>query len=161
MLHVAVRERDRTIALDSVMTFDMRVMTSLSRARTYAAVLSGFAVCALIIAGVGLFGILSYSIAQRSREIGLRTALGARQRQIVQLVLRQGILTAGVGLGIGLTIALASAKALSPFVFGITPHDLPSFAAVAVAVTIVTIAACVIPARRAARLDPLVALRRE
>jgi putative ABC transport system permease protein len=161
MLQVAVREQDRTLALDSIMTLDMRVMNSLSRARTYAAVLGGFALCALVIAGVGLFGLLSYSIAQRSREIGLRTALGAEQRQIIQLVLRQGLVTAAVGIVGGLTVALASAKALSPFLFGIATHDVLSFAVVAAAVTVVTMVASVIPARRAARLDPLVALRGE
>ena len=160
MLRAAVREQDRAVALDSVLSMDARVMTSLARQRTYATMLGVFAVCAAIIAGVGLFGVLSYSIAQRAREIGLRTALGAQQRQIVQLVLRQGVVTAAAGIVLGLAISLASAKALAALLFGVATYDVTSFAAVAAALTGVVAVACVIPARRAARLDPLVTLRR-
>jgi ABC-type antimicrobial peptide transport system permease subunit len=105
--------------------------------------------------------VLSYSIAQRSREIGLRTALGAQQRQIVQLVLRQGVITAAVGLFFGLAISLASAKALAPLLFGVATYDTTSFAVVAIGLAAVVVLSCIVPARRAARLDPLVTLRRQ
>lgn len=160
MLQAAVRDLDREVALDSVMTMDTRVMTSLARQRTYAVILGAFAICAALIAGVGLFGVLSYTIAQRAREIGLRTALGAQQRQIVQLVLRQGVVTAIAGIVAGLAMAVAGAKALTPLLFGVSTYDVASFAAVAVSLLAVVMAACIIPARRAAKLDPLVALRR-
>jgi putative ABC transport system permease protein len=158
-LRNAVREEAPSLALDSVMTMEDRVMTSLARPRTYALLLGGFALFALAIAGVGLFGVLSYSVAQRSREIGVRTALGAQPRDIVRLVLRQALLLAGGGLLVGLAVSAAAVKSLSTFLYGVTTHDWVTFAAVPLALAIVTAVACVVPARRAARVDPLRALR--
>jgi putative ABC transport system permease protein len=158
-LRDAVRREAPSLALDSVMTMEDRVMTSLARPRTYALLFSGFAVFALTIAGVGLFGVLSYSVAQRSREIGVRSALGARPRDIVALVLRQAMVIASAGLIAGLAVAAAAARVLSTFLYGVTTHDAWSFATVPVAVGLVAVVACVVPARRAARLDPLTALR--
>lgn len=159
MLRAAVREQDRLLAVDSIMTLDERVTTSLSRPRTYAALLGGFAFGALAIAGVGLFGMLSYGVAQRSREIGVRTALGAQPRDIVALVLRQGIMMAGAGLAVGLAAAGIAVKVLSTFLYGVTTHDVVSFTGVPIVLGIVTAVACVVPARRAARVDPLAMLR--
>jgi putative ABC transport system permease protein len=158
-LRNAVRLEGPTLAIDSVMTMEDRVVTSLARPRTYALLLGGFAAFAALIAGVGLFGVLSYSVAQRSREIGVRTALGARPRDIIALVLRQAMVMAGIGVAVGMVVASASAKVLAAFLFGITAHDAWSFAAVPVVLVIVTAIACVVPARRAARVDPLIVLK--
>jgi putative ABC transport system permease protein len=159
MLRAAVREQDRRLVVDSIMTLDERVMTSLSRPRTYAILVGAFALSALVIAGVGLFGVLSYTVAQRSREIGVRTALGAQPRDIAALVLRQGMLMAGAGLAAGLAAAGAAVRVLSAFLYGVTTHDPLSFVIVPVVLGIVTAVACIVPARRAARVDPLAALR--
>ncbi len=158
-LRTAVREQDRTLVVDSIMTLDERVMTSLARPRAYATLLAAFALGAVLIAGVGLFGVLSYGVAQRAREIGVRTALGAQSRDIVTLVLRQGLVMAAAGLVVGLGASLAAARVLSSFLYGVTAYDAASFLAVAFVLAAVVALACIVPARRAARVDPLTALR--
>src|SRR5262249_19012787 len=145
--------------VDSLMTMDDRVLRALAKPRLYAVVLGGFAAAALAIAALGLFGVLSYIVAQRSREIGVRTALGAQPSDIVRLVLRQVAAVVAGGIACGLPGGFAVARALTPILYGIDAHDVTSFVAVAVVLTLVAAAACVVPARRAARVDPLNALR--
>lgn len=159
MLRTAVREQDPTVALDSIMTMEERVATSLAKPRLYAILLTGFAVAALAITGVGLFGVLSYAVAQRAREIGVRTALGAQVHDIVALVLRQAIAIGVAGSAIGLWAAYVSTRYLSAFLYGVARGDLVSYVAVAAAVAIVAAIACIVPARRAARVDPISVLR--
>ena len=159
ILRDLVKQEAPTLALDSVMTMDDRVMTSLARPRTYALLLAGFAAFALAIAGVGLFGVLSYSVAQRTREIGVRTALGAQARDIVRMIFRQGLGITGLGVVTGLLMSVAAARSLSTFLFGVTAFDPTSFVVVPLILTVVAVAACLVPARRAARVDPLQALR--
>jgi len=154
-----VKQEAPTLALDSVMTMDDRVMTSLSRPRTYALLLAGFAAFALAIAGVGLFGVLSYSVAQRTREIGVRTALGAQARDIVRMIFREGLGLTSVGVVTGLLMSAAAARSLSTLLFGVTAFDITSFVLVPLILAAVAVAACLVPARRAARVDPLQALR--
>jgi predicted permease len=158
-LRALVREEAPAAALDSVMTMEDRVMTSLAKPRLYAVVLAGFAVFALLIAGVGLFGVLSYSVALRTREIGVRTALGAQARDIVWLVLRQAAVIAVIGIVVGLWTSFAASRYVSAFLYGVDPHDAVSFGAVSVLLVVVTVVACIVPARRAASVDPLQALR--
>jgi putative ABC transport system permease protein len=136
-----------------------RVLTNLAMPRLYAVVLAGFGAFAIAIAGVGLFGVLSYSVAQRAREIGVRTALGARTRDIVALVVREAALMAAAGAVIGLWFASAASRSLSRFLYGVGPHDPLTFASVAAVLVVVAAIACVVPAQRAARVDPLAALR--
>ena len=159
VLRAAVREQDPAVAVDSIATLDERVMTSLAKPRLYTTLLTGFAIAALAIAGVGLFGVLSYSVAQRSREIGIRTALGAQRWDVIALVLRQALAVAIAGVALGLFASFALSAYLASFVYGVTTHDAASFAAVAVVVVIVAAVACVVPARRAAGVDPVVALK--
>jgi putative ABC transport system permease protein len=147
------------LALDSVMTMEDRVMTSLATPRLYAVVVSSFGMFALVVAGVGLFGVLSFSVAQRTREIGLRSALGARTRDIVALVLGQVLWIVGVGVVLGFTAALAGVPLLSKFLYGVSPHDAATFVAAAIAIVSVAAAACLVPARWATNVDPLTALR--
>jgi putative ABC transport system permease protein len=158
-LRSLVHEQAPALALDSVMTMEDRVMTSLAKPRLYAVLLAWFGVFALLIAGVGLFGVLSFSVAQRTREIGVRSALGAQARDIVALVLGQALWIVGVGVALGLAAALAGVRLLSAFLYGISPHDGLTFAAVPIVIAAVAAVACLVPARRAAKVDPLTALR--
>jgi predicted permease len=158
-LRSLVHEQAPALALESVMTMEDRVMTSLARPRLYAVVLVWFAVFALLIAGVGLFGVLSFSVAQRTREIGVRSALGAQAHDIVVLVLRQALSIVAVGVLFGLAAALAGVRLLSSFLYGISPHDALTFIVVPIVIVAVAAIACVVPARRAAKVDPLKALR--
>jgi putative ABC transport system permease protein len=158
-LRGAVHEQEAAAALDSVMTMEERVMTSLAKPRLYAMLLSAFGLFALLIAGVGLFGILSYAVSQRSREIGVRTALGAQTRDIIALVLKPAAVVAVGGMVLGLVASFALARLLAAFLYGVAVHDMTSFVVVAIVVVLVAAIASVIPARRAARIDPLVVLK--
>jgi len=158
-LRSLVHEQAPALALDSVMTMEDRVMASLARPRLFAVVLAWFGVFALLIAGVGLFGVLSFSVAQRTREIGVRSALGAQARDIVALVLRQALWIIGIGVLFGLAAAMAAVRLLSAFLYGISPHDALTFVAVPIVIVAVAAVACLVPARRAAKVDPLTALR--
>lgn len=158
-LRALIREQDDSQALESVMTMEDRLSESLARPRLYAVLLSGFAVFALIIAAVGLFGVLAYSVAQRRREIGVRTALGARPRDVVALVARQALgMTVG-GVAAGLAVSIVAVRYLGTFLYGVSAHDTATFVAVPCALVVIAIIACAAPARRAARIDPLQALR--
>jgi predicted lysophospholipase L1 biosynthesis ABC-type transport system permease subunit len=158
-LRQIVTAEEPSAVLESVMTMDERVMGSLARPRLYAVVLAGFAACALLIAAVGLFGVLSYSVAQRSRELGVRAALGARPAQIVGLVLREGLVIGGLGIAAGVGAALLVTEWMSSFLYGVAPRDAVTFVGVPAGLLLITALACALPARRAARLDPLKVLR--
>ena len=155
-----VRAAAPSAPLESVMTLRERVAESLANPRLYTVLLGSFALFALLIAGVGLFGVLSYSVAQRSREIGVRAALGAQVRDIVGLVLRQSMGIALTGVAAGLVASFWIAQTLRQFLYGVTPHDALSFALVAIVLLIVAAAATIVPARRAATVDPVSVLRR-
>jgi putative ABC transport system permease protein len=154
-----VRAQDDGLAFDSMITLEDRLRDSLAEPRLYALLLVAFAVSALIVAGVGLFAVLSYSVSQRAREIGVRSAIGARPIDIVRLVMGQALGLAAAGVGLGLLLAAAAVRALSGFLYGVGPFD-PATLALAVAVLLmVTLVAAVIPARRAARVDPVTVIR--
>ena len=155
-----VRAASRNAALDQVMTMEGRLTTSLARPRLYAVLLGGFAIFALLIAVIGLFGGLSYAVSQRTREIGVRTALGATPGDIMRLVLTQGTAMTVCGLAVGFGVASATMRYLGGFLFGVEPQDPATFIGVAIGLMAVAIVACAIPARRAARIDPILALRR-
>ncbi|HEX5215928.1 MAG TPA: FtsX-like permease family protein, partial [Vicinamibacterales bacterium] len=160
ILRSIVRDVDRNAVVEGVSTMDQRVLDSLAQPRLYSAVLATFAIFAVVITGVGLFGVLSYMVSLRHREIGVRAALGARPAQIVKLVVAQGALMAVAGVVVGLTAAWMLGKYLTTFLYGVTSRDPITFATVAAALILVSIAACAGPAIRAARIDPLRALRR-
>lgn len=157
----AVREADASLVAESILTMDERVLATIARPRLYAIVLGGFAAFALAIAAVGLFGVLSYSVAQRSRELAVRSALGARRIDIVRLILRQGLGVTAVGLGIGLLASMWLARGLAAQLYGVTTADAVTYAAVPTLLVAITAVACAGPARRAATLDPLKVLRGE
>jgi ABC-type antimicrobial peptide transport system permease subunit len=158
-LRTALREEDPTLALDAVMTMDQRIGLSAARPRTYAVLLGGFAVFALLIAGAGLFGVLSYSVTQRSRELAVRSALGASRASVLGVALKQISVALIVGLMTGIALAVVFANRLSPFLFGVSSTDWISFVIAPVALIAVGIAACLVPARRVARTDPVQVLR--
>jgi predicted permease len=158
-LRAIVAETAAGAPIDSISTMQDLVGSSLARPRLYAVLLGSFAGFALAIAGVGLFGVLSYSVSQRSREIGVRAALGAQVSDILLLVLRQSLGIAIAGLAAGVLLSLWLSATLQKFLYGVTPHDAVSFAVVAVVLLLMALAASAAPARRAARIDPVRVLR--
>jgi putative ABC transport system permease protein len=129
------------------------------RFRTF--VLATFAAIALVLAAVGVYGLISYSVAQRTREIGIRVALGAQPRQVLGGMMREGLLLAFTGIAIGLVGAALASRALSRFLFGVSAADVPTFASVAALLLAVALLASYLPSRRALRVDPIAALRTE
>jgi ABC-type antimicrobial peptide transport system permease subunit len=120
-----------------------------------------FAALALILSCVGIYGVISYLVSQRTHEIGVRIALGAQRSDVLRLILGQGVRMALIGVAIGIAAALGLTRLMANQLFGVTTHDPLTFGGVAVLLTLVAVAACYIPARRAMRTDPIVALRYE
>ena len=137
------------------MTLSDRVVTTLARPRLYALLLGAFAVFSVAIAALGLFGVLSYAVAQRSRELAVRIALGARRGDIVRLVLGQGLAVSVIGLAAGLAGSLVLTRTIGALLYGIGRFDAVTYAVVPLLVLTIAVAACLVPARRAARIDPL------
>jgi len=123
--------------------------------------LSTFAVLALSLASIGIYGVISYVVAQRTQEIGLRMAMGAQRKDVLTMVARQGLRLIAIGLACGAIAALAATRALSSLLFGVKPFDVPTFAATALLLLGIAMAASYVPAARAARVDPMVALREQ
>src|SRR5262249_19843618 len=134
---------------------------SIAAPRLTANLLALFALLALAIAAAGIGGVMALSVSQRMHEIGVRMAIGAKPFDIVAMILRQGMLLALVGVALGLAGALAPARAVKNLLFGVAPDDPATFVTVAVVLGFAALAACYTPARRAARVDPLLALRTE
>jgi putative ABC transport system permease protein len=120
-----------------------------------------FATVALALAAVGIYGIMAYAVTERTREFGIRMALGARRQDVLRLVLRRGAVLALLGLGIGLAAALGLTRVLQGLLYGVSATDPPTYAALALGLAAVVLLACYLPARRAARVDPVVALHHE
>jgi predicted permease len=144
-----------------VQTMDSLISDSMASRRFSMILLAVFAVLALLLASVGIYGVISYIVSQRTNEIGVRMALGAQQGDILLLILGRGGRLAALGVAIGLAVALALTRLMASLLYGVGATDPPTFAAVAVLLTMVGLAACYIPARRAAKVDPMVALRYE
>jgi putative ABC transport system permease protein len=160
-----IRERvhklDANLALANVNTMDQWLSNSAAQPRLDTVLLTTFAGVALLIASIGIYGVLAYSVNQRTREIGLRIALGATPARVLRLIVGEGMKVALIGVGIGLAGGLALGRTVSSLVFGVPVRDPMTFTLVAVVLTAIALAACVIPARRASRVDPMVALREE
>ena len=150
-----------TLPLDRVMTMGARLSSSVAQPRFYAVVLGIFAASALALAMVGIYGVIAYTVSRRSREIGLRMALGADGGRIRNLVVRQAALLVGVGVALGLAGSFVTTRALESLLFGVTTLDLPTLVAVPVLLIAVAVAACYLPAHRATRVEPMDALRYE
>jgi putative ABC transport system permease protein len=152
---------DGNLPVSNVNTLDAVVAKSISQQRFYMLLLTLFAAVALVLAAVGIFGVLSYAVSQRTREIGIRMALGAHGRSVVSMVVRQAMVLVACGVGIGVALGLFLSQILAEMLFGVTPTDPATFAAVAAVLGAVALLASYVPARRASRVDPIVALRAE
>lgn len=157
----AVWAVDKDQPISNVRTMDQVFAAAISRERFQAFLLGLFAALALALACVGLYGVISYSVAQRTHEIGVRMALGAQPGDVLRLVIRQGMVLTLTGLVIGVAAGAMATRLLSDMLFGVTPRDPLTFVGVPVLLLLVAFLACYIPARRATRIDPLVALRYE
>ena len=158
-LRAAVASVDPTVPVKAVRRVVDLVSDSAARARFTMLLLATFAAVALVLGAVGVYGVVAYAVARRTREIGVRMALGARGSDVLAMVLREGGTLTAVGVALGVAGALATSRVLAGFLFGVTPTDLAVFVSVPAVLGIVALGACVIPARRAARVDPVTALR--
>jgi putative ABC transport system permease protein len=140
---------------------DEWVTNAAAQPRLNAQLLGVFAALALTIAAIGIYGVLAYSVTQRTREIGLRMALGAPRAGVLGSIVREGMLVALAGVTVGLVAAFAFSRVLDSLVFGVRVHDPATFAGVAAVLSAVALLACVLPALRASRVDPIVALRQD
>lgn len=150
---------DPALPVIQLRTMDDVVGDSLVRQRFLSQLLGIFAMVALLLAAIGTYGILSYMVTERSREIGIRMALGAGTRQVMRLVLRQGVAIAGVGIVVGVVGALGLARLTESLLYGVTPSDPLTFGVVAAVIATVAVVACLVPMRRAMRVDPLASIR--
>jgi predicted permease len=156
-----IQSLDPNLAITNVQTISEIMDQGLWAARMGAALLTLFGGLALVLAALGVYGVLSYSVNQQTREIGIRMAMGAERSHVLRLVVGQGLRLAGVGVLVGFVVALAVMRQLSGLLFGVSAYDPVTFGAVAVLLVLVALLACYIPAHRATRVDPLVALRHE
>lgn len=157
----SVWELNKNQALDDIKTLEQIKSESLGGNRLRTALLGAFAGLALLLAAVGIYGVVSYSVAQRTHELGVRAALGASRWDQLRVVLGSGMFLTFLGLGIGVLGALGLTRLLASLLFGVSPRDPWSMAVVVLILAAVALAACYIPARRATRVDPMVALRYE
>ncbi len=161
IVRAKIRELDRDVPVSNVNTMEQLVAQSVAQRRFGMFLLGIFALLALVLAAIGIYGVVSYSVTQRTQEIGVRMALGASASDVMKMVLRNGMTLALVGVGLGLVGALGLTRLMSRLLFEVTPTDLTTFALVSAGLIVVALLACYLPARRAMKVDPLEALRYE
>ena len=160
-VEAVVRELDRDAPVSNVITMEQAVSAQFAAPRFYLLLLVVFAAVAVLLAAVGVYGVISYSVARRTREIGVRLALGARRGKVFGLIVRQGMRLALIGGVIGLAGALVVTRFLRTLLFGVQPTDPATFVLGTVTLAVVALVACAIPARRAAGVEPATVLRGE
>jgi predicted permease len=160
-LRDAVRQADPALPLIGLKTQSRETSEALAFNRLFAQLTTVFGLVALLLATIGLYGTMAYSVTRKTHEIGIRMALGAKPADVLAMIVRQGIMLTLIGVSIGTVAALGVTRLISSMIFGVTPYDPLTFVAVAAILVIVAMAACYIPARRAMRVDPVVALRYE
>ena len=160
-LRDVIRMMDKEQPVYNVRPMTQLVTESVAQRRFNMVLLGGFALLALVLAGIGIYGVMSYSVAQRTREIGVRIALGAQSRDVLKMVLSQALVLTALGLVIGLVGAFALTRFLVTLLFEVKPTDVTTFAIVSTVLGAIAMMACLIPARRATKVDPLKALRYE
>jgi ABC-type antimicrobial peptide transport system permease subunit len=158
-MRALVTELDPDLPLYQVMTMDQRVSASLTTGRARMILLVGFASLALMLAAVGLYGVLAYTVVQRSGEIGIRMALGSSSRDVFRMVLGEGARLVATGLALGLVGSIALSRLVSSMLYDVAPTDPVVYVVVLVLLSITALVASAVPARRAMRVDPLVAMR--
>ena len=157
----AIHTVDKDIPLSNVKSMDDLLESSLGQRRLSMILLGAFSAIALLLASIGIYGVLAYSVTQRSRELGIRMALGAARGRVLRLVIGQGMVLAGIGIVIGLAGAFALTRLLASQLYSITPTDPATFAGVSFLLAGIALVATLVPALRATRVDPVVALREE
>jgi ABC-type antimicrobial peptide transport system permease subunit len=160
-VRAAIAAVDPALAVARVTTMREVVRDLSAPQRFSAAVLTAFAAGALLLAGIGLFGVLAFGVAQRRREIGVRVALGAGRGEVLGMIIRQGMVLVAIGLAIGLAGSLAAMRVMGSLLYETGVYDPLTFAVVPALLAAVSLAACYVPARRAAVVDPMVTLRSE
>jgi putative ABC transport system permease protein len=160
-LQTVVHELDWNIPVYRIKTLEQYLGVAVAQPKFNALLLGSFAGLALLLTAIGLYGVMAYAVIQRTQEIGIRLALGAQTGDVLRLVLRQGLKLTALGLAIGLVTAYALTRYMQTLLFGVKPSDPLTFAAIALLLTVVALVACYMPARRATKVDPLVALRYE
>jgi putative ABC transport system permease protein len=158
-LREIVHSLDRTVPVSDVRTLESIVGTSVSTRRFNTGLLAGFALLALVLAGIGTYGVIAYGVSQRSHEIGVRMALGAERRSVLFLVMSEGVRLCAIGLAIGLAASAGVGRAIRALLVGVTPVDVPTLATAALALAIVAAIASAVPARRALGVNPSETLR--
>jgi len=156
-----VQRLDENLAVYEVRTLESRIAESRLTVSLFGAICSIFAVVATVLAAIGLYGVIAHAVSRRTQEIGLRMAIGASRRDIVRLVLAQGIRPLVPGLAVGLLLALAASRLLRVALVGVSPNDPATFVGIVIVLTSAVALGCIVPARRASRIDPLIALRYE
>jgi len=156
-----VRAVDSSVGIDAMIPMERLVASSVARPRFYAVLLGVFAAVAAMLAAIGIYGVLAYAVVERTQEIGIRMALGAQRRNVLALVLRKGAILTLAGISLGLAGAVAATRLLQTMLFGVAPLDPATFAAVSSMFGAVATLASYVPARRATRVDPMIALRRD
>jgi ABC-type antimicrobial peptide transport system permease subunit len=154
-----LKEADPQLPAYRVLSMDANIERSYWQQSLYGKMFGAFAVIALVLAAVGVYGVISYAVSQRTQEIGVRVALGAQRGDVVRLIVAQGATLGGIGIAIGLIGALLVTRFLRTLLFGVSPFDVPSFAGVAAMLAAIALLASYLPARRAAKVDPVEALR--
>jgi putative ABC transport system permease protein len=157
----AIHAIDRDAVVNQEETLQAAISNSASQPRFRTTLLGSFALAALLLAAIGVYGVIAYSVAQRTQEFGIRMALGARRSQVLRFIVGRGLVMAAGGIGLGVVAALALTRLMSSLLYGVKPTDTLTFALAAGVLCLVALAACWIPARRATRIDPLLALRCE
>ena len=156
-----VQQQNNQNVISNTQTMNEAIADSLSQRRFAMIVLGAFAAAALLLASLGIYGVISYLVGQRAHELGIRVALGASRRQIFTLVLGHGLKMTLAGVALGLVAAFGLTRLIRTMLFGVGATDPATFAIIAVLLTLVALLACYLPARRATKVDPLVALRSE
>src|SRR5262245_29226572 len=156
-----VQSLDRDIPVSLIKTLDQYLGVAVSQPKFNALLLGLFAGLALLLTAIGLYGVMSYSVIQRTQEIGIRLALGAQTGAVLRMLLRQGLRLTALGLALGLAAAYALTRYVQTLLFGVQPADPLTFAVIALLMSLVALLACYFPARRATKVDPIVALRCE
>jgi putative ABC transport system permease protein len=156
-----IRDIDRNLPVVEVRMVEDAFAESLARERLNALVSAAFAVCALLLASLGLYGLLAFAVTERTNEIGIRMALGAQASQVVRMIVRQGLGLILIGAALGLAAAFAASRYLESLLFGVTTHDPTTFATVSALLLVVSLIAVIIPARRATQVNPIQALRED